>query len=53
MKQYLQLEGLAYRLVPIKSDGERVNTEAMYENMMHKFKFGGIENPNEIGRAHV
>lgn len=46
VKQYLQLEGLAYRLVPIKSDGERVNTEAMYENMMHKFKFGGIENPN-------
>ncbi len=47
LKKYLQLEGLCYRLVPIANEGgrNRVNTEAMYDNMMHKFKFGGIENP--------
>ena len=48
---YLELEGMAYRITPIKSDpfatSERVNTEKMYDNMMHKFKWGGIaENPN-------
>ena len=47
VKKYLQLEGLCYRLVPIDNGGrEKVNTEAMYDNMMHKFRFGGIENPN-------
>ena len=46
IKQYFQLEGLAYRIVPINSGTERINTEAMYENLMHKFKYGGIENPN-------
>lgn len=48
VKKYLQLEGMCYRLVPIANEGgrSRVNTEAMYGNMMHKFKFGGIENPN-------
>ena len=47
IKNYLQLEGLCYRLVPIDNGGrEKVNTEAMYDNLMHKFRFGGIENPN-------
>lgn len=47
---YFQLEGLAYRVVPIKSesrDGQtgRVASDIMYENMMNKFKWGGIDNP--------
>jgi hypothetical protein len=46
VKEYLQLEGLAYRLVPIKGNAERVNTEVMFDNMMHKFKYGGVDNPN-------
>ena len=47
IKNYLQLEGLCYRLVPIDNGGrEKVNTEAMYDNLMHKFRFGGIENPD-------
>ena len=45
LRDYFQLEGLAYRIVPIKDKDGRVNTEAMYDNMMHKFKWGGIENP--------
>ena len=51
LDDYLELEGMAYRITPVKSDpfatSERVNTEKMYDNMMHKFKWGGIaENPD-------
>ncbi|MBE9468391.1 MAG: DUF2723 domain-containing protein [Bacteroidetes bacterium] len=47
LEEYFQLEGLAYRLVPIKTksrDGQigRIATDIMYNNMMNKFKFGGI-----------
>lgn len=45
LRNYFQLEGLAYRVVPIRGSN-KVNTDAMYDNMMHKFKWGGIENPN-------
>lgn len=47
---YLQLEGLAYRLVPIKQNEQesqqqetRVATDIMYDNLMTKFKWGGME----------
>lgn len=48
---YLQLEGLAYRLVPIKQNEiesqqeTRVATEIMYKNVMDetKFKWGGMD----------
>lgn len=48
---YFQLEGLAYRLVPYKAqsfDGQtgEVHTEVMYENLMNKFAWGGMENKN-------
>lgn len=48
---YFQLEGLAYRVIPIAS-GEnpmqtgRVNTDIMYDNLMNKFKWGGLESEN-------
>jgi hypothetical protein len=47
LTDYFQLEGLAYRLVPYKSqsyDGQsgEVNTEIMYENLMNKFRWGGM-----------
>ncbi len=45
LQDYFQLEGMAYRVVPVKG-ASRVNTEVMYDNMMNKFKWGGIENPN-------
>jgi len=49
LENYFQLEGLAYRVVPIKSgksnsgDKGRVNTDILYDNMMNKFVWGGIE----------
>lgn len=49
LEEYFQLEGLAYRFVPIKAtenemaQGGRVNTEAMYDNVMNKFLWGGLD----------
>ncbi|MBA2612121.1 MAG: DUF2723 domain-containing protein [Bacteroidetes bacterium] len=49
LKKYFQLEGLAYRFVPIKqteteeSQGGHVNTSAMYDNIMTKFLWGGLD----------
>lgn len=49
LDKYLQLEGLVYRFVPIKqtqteeSQGGRVNTEKMYDNVMNKFLWGGMD----------
>jgi hypothetical protein len=41
-------EGLAYRITPFNTTqlGARIDAEKMYDNMMHKFKFGGIDNPD-------
>jgi hypothetical protein len=51
LEEYFQLEGLAYRLTPIKNtkdemaQGGRVNTDIMYENIMKKFAWGGLDKP--------
>ena len=50
LQDYFQLEGLAYKLVPIKtvSDDEgginigKVNEKLMYSNVMEKFKWGNM-----------
>lgn len=41
-------EGLAYRITPFSHSqlGTRIDSEKMYDNLMHKFKFGGIDNPD-------
>lgn len=49
LEEYFQLEGLAYRLVPIKNtenemaQGGRVATDIMYDNIMNKFAWGGLD----------
>jgi hypothetical protein len=49
---YLQLEGFAYRLVPIKQNEQeaqqetRIATDMMYNNVMNKFAWGGMEVKN-------
>ncbi len=51
LEDYLQLEGLAYRLTPIKStkeemqSGARINSETMYKNIMTRFQWGGMNTP--------
>lgn len=51
LTDYFQIEGLAYRLVPYKArsyDGQtgEVNTEVMYDNLMNKFEWGGMDQGN-------
>jgi hypothetical protein len=47
---YLQFEGLAYRFVPIKTPKKgmiagRIDTDILYDNVMNKFVWGGVNNP--------
>lgn len=49
--EYLQLEGLAFRLVPVKQKARggmqdsQIATDIMYNNVMNKFTWGGMEKP--------
>ncbi|NLO72071.1 MAG: DUF2723 domain-containing protein [Porphyromonadaceae bacterium] len=48
LPKYFERTGLALQILPVAqrdSNTMNVNTDKMYENMMTKFKFGGIENP--------
>ena len=40
-------EGLTYRFTPFDTDktGVKLDSEKMYDNLMNKFKFGGIDKP--------
>ena len=48
LEPYFQLEGLAYRIVPIHTESRsdvvpgRVATDLMYDNVMNKFVFGNM-----------
>ena len=51
-EDYFQLEGAAYRVVPIKTqtndysyDFGRVNSTVLYDNLMNKFVWGNIKDP--------
>lgn len=49
LQDYFQLEGMSYRIVPIKSPSKdrwqegRVQTDVMYKNLMEKYRFGNID----------
>ncbi len=50
LDQYLQICGLTYKVVPVKTeapmgDVNNIDTKTVYNNMMHVFKWGGINNP--------
>ena len=44
LRDHYVLEGLAYRIAP-GSGGPKVDVERMYENVMHRFKYGGLSRP--------
>lgn len=48
MENHFMQEGLAYRFTPFDTNKAncKIATEKMYDNLMNKFKFGGIDNPN-------
>lgn len=53
LQDYMQLEGLSLRIIPVKSNSDqaypgvigsgRVNSEAVYENIMNKFRWGNFD----------
>ena len=59
LEKYFQLEGAAYRLVPIETKPQsleygHINTEILYDNFMNKFEFGGIKDPDVyIDQFHI
>ena len=53
LQDYFQVEGFAYRFVPIKGESvpERIQfgsvaSDIMYDNMMNKFEYGNMNDPN-------
>ncbi len=52
LDDYLQLEGCAYRLVPIKTPNEdmltvgRIDSDMLYDRLMNVFRWDGINNPD-------
>jgi len=53
LQDYFQVEGFAYRFVPIKTTSipqqlqfGRVATDLMYDNLMNKFEWGGMNDPD-------
>ena len=52
LSRYLQLEGFAYRLVPIRHkpadalDIGRIDTDILYRNLMEKFTWGRMNEPD-------
>lgn len=49
LKTYMQLEGYAYRLMPVAVPGATdgyVNSEIMYDTLMHKTQWRELDNPN-------
>ena len=47
MDNHFTQEGLAYRFTPFDTDklNSKIDSEKMYDNLMNKFKFGGIDKP--------
>jgi len=53
LEDYFQMDGLAYRLVPIKTKSPdyyyelgRIDTDILYENLMKKFSWGRMNEPD-------
>jgi hypothetical protein len=49
LKEFLQVEGMVYRLLPVRVAGATqgyVNTDIMYENLMKKMFWREMDNPN-------
>ena len=50
LDKYFQIRGLAYRIVPLESEGNMygrggIDTEIMFDNFVNKFKWGGADDP--------
>lgn len=48
LDKFFRQTGLAYQIVPMETKGttRSVDTDKMFDNVMNKFKWGGIDNPD-------
>lgn len=53
LSQHFQVTGLAYQITPLQTKNNsiygglgEINTEVMYDNMMNKFMYGGLNTPD-------
>ncbi len=51
LERFFEMQGLAYRIVPKEFEGSifgmnGVNTDIMYDKLVHVFRWGGIQNPD-------
>jgi len=52
LESFFQLDGMAYKVVPIKSENTsgqkigRIDTDILYDNLMNKYVWGNIEDEN-------
>ena len=59
LRDHLVLEGLAYRISPT-ADGRQVDVERLYDNIMHRYRYGGLstkglyidEDVKHMGNTH-
>lgn len=47
LNDHFELTGMAYQILPVgaKGAGSGVNTNEMFDNMMHKFRYGNVSDP--------
>lgn len=43
LEDYFSRTGLAYQVVPLKGISNNIDTDKMYDNMVNKFRWGGID----------
>ena len=59
LQDYLQFDGIAYRLVPIKTpyidpwNVGRIDPDVMYENLMHVYRYGNVADPRVYVDSYV
>jgi hypothetical protein len=60
LENYYQLDGLAYKVVPIRSEFNRyvdvshIDTDILYENLMNKFEWGRMNQPDvQLDYYHI
>lgn len=59
LDEFLQFDGFAYRLVPIRTpyrsimDLGRIDTEYLYDNLMNKYRYGGFTDPKVLADYFV
>lgn len=45
LQKHFVLEGMAYRFLPVRVGSGQINEDVMYDNMMNKFQWRGLDDP--------